>query len=289
MIARVFPRRTNASPDDNLAFFGPPPFVFPPDTNIGRVHVSVTFTWDLRKAEWLAKQWEAIAPVDMGGPAFGGRSGDFEPGMYLKRGHVITSRGCPNRCWFCSEWKREGDVRELPIEDGWLVQDSNLLACSDEHILAVFDMLDRNMSKPYPNYPEFRGGLEAKRLKPWHVDLLIKVRTRQMFFAYDEPDDYEPLVAAAGLLFKAGYTRKSHELRCYVLIGYPGDTPAKAEKRLRECLDLGLYPQASLWRNEFGKHEAGWLAFQRRWAKPWFVAKYKDGALSRKNNQGTLF
>ena len=49
--------------------------------------------------------------------------------MYMKPGYVITSRGCPNRCWFCAVPKREGyQLRELPVTDGWIVADDNLLA-----------------------------------------------------------------------------------------------------------------------------------------------------------------
>jgi len=48
MIARVFPSRTRATPTDAYAFVGDPPLFLPPD--IEEVHVSVTFSWDLRDA-----------------------------------------------------------------------------------------------------------------------------------------------------------------------------------------------------------------------------------------------
>ena len=50
-IARIFPRRTTATPDDALAFTTPPPKVLP---DIDEVHVSVTFSYDKQKAEQLA-------------------------------------------------------------------------------------------------------------------------------------------------------------------------------------------------------------------------------------------
>lgn len=106
------------------------------------VHISVTFTWDMPRAEQLSKSWEAVASVKIGGPVTGQKSENFTPGMYLKNGYVITSRGCPNKCWFCSVWKREGTVRELPIMQGWNVLDDNLLACSDSHIKKVMQMLE---------------------------------------------------------------------------------------------------------------------------------------------------
>ena len=53
MIARVFPRRTKATPVDELAFIGDPG-LFVDDMNITEVHVSVTFSWDLPEADRLA-------------------------------------------------------------------------------------------------------------------------------------------------------------------------------------------------------------------------------------------
>jgi hypothetical protein len=258
-IIRVFPRRTKASPDDNLARFGPPDLFDEADA----VHVSVAFTWDLSAAERLARAWSAVAPVTIGGPATGERGGDFEPGLYLRRGYTITSRGCPNRCWFCSVWRREGEVRELPVRDGWNVLDDNLLACSPEHIRAVFAMLERQ-----PERAQFTGGLEAARLEDWHVAALRELKPKQIFFAYDTPNDREPLHEAGKLLLAAGFTRASHTLRTYVLIGYPRDTFDTAETRLHDCMAAGFLPMAMLYRDETGQRDHGWARFQKQWARP---------------------
>lgn len=260
-VARVFPRRTTATPDDPLAFVGAPPLLFPPA--VDRVDVSVAFSWDLPIAERLAVAWGRLAPVSIGGPATGEAGGEFTPGKYLRHGYVITSRGCPNRCWFCSVWRREGgEVRELPVADGWNVLDDNLLACSEGHVRAVFAMLKRQ-----PHRAQFTGGLEAKRLLPWHVDLLASLRPASMFFAYDTPDDWEPLVAAASMLREAGFDR--HQLRAYVLIGGPGDTIDAAEARLQNTVGMGIYPMAMLWRPEDGRGQPlTWRRFQRTWARP---------------------
>ena len=263
-IIRVFPRKTRATPSDQMVYFDGPTFFAEAD----EVHISVTFTYDLPKAEMLANQWGVVAPVKIGGPATGERSGEFTPGLYLKRGYTITSRGCPNACWFCCVWRREGrEIRELKIKDGWNILDDNILACSESHIKSVFEMLKRQ-----PRPAEFRGGLEAARLKDWHVDLLLSIRVRQMFFAYDTPDDFEPLVSAAKKLKTAGIIRPaSHCVRCYVLIGYPKDDFEKAEKRLRDVLQLGIMPMAMLYRDESGEPSRSWKRFQREWANHFIV------------------
>jgi len=256
----VFPRKTKATPDDDFAVVGMPTLFSQAD----RVHVSVTFSYDLPYAERLAKEWSAVAPVEIGGPATGEAGGDFVPGMYLKKGYVITSRGCPNRCWFCSVWRREGEtVRELPITEGYNILDDNILATSQDHFLGVCEMLKRQKERA-----EFTGGLEAARLTQWHVDRLKELRIKQMFFAYDGPEDRDPLHEAMKLLHAAGFTGKRHELRSYVLIGYPKDTFEAAEIRLKECLSLGVLPMAMLYRDQEGGRDRQWMKFQRLWARP---------------------
>jgi hypothetical protein len=236
---------------------------------IDEVHVSVAFTWDLPRAEWLAYQWQTVGvPVKMGGPACGTRGEEFVPGRYIKGGYTITSRGCPNRCWFCSVWKRDGDVRELQIREGWNILDDNLLACSSMHIRDVFEML-----KSQDRRAEFTGGIEAARLEPWHVDLFQEIHPNQIFFAYDEEPDFEPLMVAGKMMQEAGFER--HTLRAYVLIGYPGDTIGEAEKRLRATVEIGIFPMAMLWRGD-KPQGTNWKQFQRFWARPAAIYGRRD-------------
>jgi hypothetical protein len=264
-LVRVFPRRTKASPNDALAYFGPPVLFVEAD----EVHVSVAFTYDKPKAEQLAEQWRAVAPVKVGGVAYGDTSLEFIPGRYIKPGYTITSRGCPRRCWFCGVWKKWPSVNPMPIHDGWNVLDDNLLAAPEPHVRAVFEMLKRQ-----PRRVEFSGGLEALALQDYQVELLASLRPRpNMFWAYDPGDEFETLAIAARKLLAAGFTRASHRMRVYVLIGYPKDTFELATKRLTDMTAIGFTPMAMLWQPEEAaqqKYRPGpeWRAFQRRWARP---------------------
>lgn len=272
LLIRVFPRRTNATPDDELAYCGPPDLFAQAD----EVHVSVTFTYDRIIAERLAEEWKHVAPVKLGGvgwrsPEFpaGDPGADFVPGRYIKPGYVFTSRGCPRRCWFCSVWKRDPVPRLLPIIDGWNILDDNLLACPRLHVEAVFSMLRRQRRRV-----EFTGGLEARALEDYQVGLLADLKPRpNCFFAYDPGDPFETLESAARRLLAAGFTARSHRLGCYVLIGFPKDTFSDAEKRLRDMLRIGFTPRAMLWRPETPSAErwrpsADWRGFQKRWFRP---------------------
>lgn len=273
-LMRVFPRRTKATPDDSMVAVNRKPMLW---DEAEEVHVSVAFEWDREQAERLAKEWEVVASkVSVGGPAYGDKGAAFVPGLYLKDGYTITSRGCPNACWFCHAWRREGrQIRELSIVPGYNVLDNNLLACSAPHISRVFDMLEGQ-----PERARFTGGFEAARLEPWHVDRLAKLRPKVMWFAYDTPDDYEPLLAAARMLGDAGLISAGHVACCYVLIGWENDTIDKAEERLRRVVRLGLFPQAMLLNR--GRHfeeakRSQWRRFAREWSNKVIVgAKMRE-------------
>lgn len=262
-ILRVFPRRTAATPDDDLVRIGFPD-LFPPECD--EIHVSVTFTYDLPKAERMAEAWRHIAPTKIGGPALDDPGGEFVPGRHLKRGYTITSRGCPNMCWFCMAAAREGAIRELPIRDGWNILDNNILACSIEHIRNVFCMLSRQERKA-----EFTGGLEAARLTTQTAAMLALLKPRRIYFAYDTPDDAAPLADAANLCWSVGFKPSSHSVCAYVLIGYPKDTLSQAADRLKFVAALGIMPFAMLYRNAEGKTDPTWRRFQREWCRPTIV------------------
>lgn len=265
-LIRVFPSKTKATPDDELAYFGPPDLFAQAD----EIHVSCTFTYDKPRAEMLAEVWGRIAPVTLDGVAYGNRGLDFVPGRYVKEGYTFTSRGCPRRCWFCEVWKHWPKPQLiLPLREGWNVLDDNLLACPRSHVEAVFAMLRRQKRRV-----AFTGGLEARALEDYQVGLLADLRPEPaMFWAYDPGDPYETLANAAARLFSAGFSKRSHRVGCYVLIGFPKDTFTAAEKRLTEMLALGFTPRAMLWRPEKPSAERWapppeWRAFQRRWFRP---------------------
>jgi len=264
-IIRVFPRRTKATPDDDLVRIGCAPDLF---DEADEVHVSCTFSWDLPLAEKLVKAWSPVAPTFLGGGATGMQSGEFIPGMYLKHGYTITSRGCNNTgCWHCSVPKREGKIRELQIKEGWNILDDNLLQCSEQHIKAVFSMLSRQKTNV-----QFTGGLDPNAFRDWHCEELSRIRLDQLFTAYDTPDDLEPVIAMGKLLQQINVTYSNRKARCYVLCGYPSDTFDKAEKRMIQTVQAGFMPMAMLYRDKAGHRKQEWMKWQRLWARPAIIS-----------------
>lgn len=267
-IIRVFPRKTKATPTDAMAFVGDPPLPeFQPQAD--EVHVSVTFTWDLREGERLAEAWESHYPgrVRLGGPACGDTGNGFTPGMYLRPGYTITSRGCPNRCPWCVVPEREGALRELkPVARGFNILDNNLLATSAEHRADVADMLNRQGVSAL-----LTGGIDADLLTPSAVDWLRSFRVRRLFLAYDRPSEAPCVEQAIRRLRDAGMARDT--VHCYVLAGFvDGDTVDAAESRCQQVWEWGGIAFMMLYEDPRGRDRSQWpiewKRAQRKWARP---------------------
>lgn len=265
-LIRVFVRRTSATPDDALAFVGMPPLGSPDLQGVDEVHISCVFSWDRAAAMRLFSEWSVYFPgrVKFGGPAFDSFGGEFVPGRYVKKGLVITTRGCPNKCSWCFVPEREGKLRTVPITAGYNVMDNNLLAAPMDHLFGVFDMLRRQKRAA-----EFTGGLDASLLNMEHLELLKSIRVRRIFLAYDHPFQTEDIERAAAMLKEAGFDRE--KMWCYVLVGNNRDTLAKAENRCRMVWKLGFMPFAMLYQPAGDKKETYhklWRDFTRNWTRP---------------------
>ena len=245
VIARVFPSRTEFIPTDKHAYFDVPGYLTP---QYDEIHISTTFTWDVPHANWLAQQWMKHGKIILGGPAFNDPcNGEFEPGKYIRLGCVFTSRGCPNHCWYCLVPKREGAIRELKIHDGNFIMDNNLLACSEKHLSEVFKMLSDKRGI------NFNQGLEAKRITKDIGFELQKLKYKVIWLAYDRPGDYYQVLRAYVRLGKP-----KHKTYCYVLSGYRGDTPQKAEDRCMKLAKAGIYPFMMLYQPAKLTGRTGW-------------------------------
>lgn len=238
-IIRVFPEQTPYTPTDDLCFFGKPDFRAPKEDL--PVHISVVFSWNKARAEWLRTKWEArYTTVLLGGPAYDDPSdGEFVGGRYVRHGITFTSRGCIRACSFCQVVPREGKIRELKIVPGNVIGDNNLLACSRNHIIAVFEMLKKQKAAV------FSGGLDARLLKQWHIDLFRTITVKEMFFACDSKKDLNHLRKIAPMLDDWPLYKK----RCFVLMGFEDEHTAKetwqeADARAQDVLDLGFLPFA---------------------------------------------
>ncbi|MFA5037437.1 MAG: LAGLIDADG family homing endonuclease [Candidatus Izemoplasmatales bacterium] len=176
--------------------------------------------------------------------------------LTVEDSHTYTVSGISTNNCFVPP--REGKIRELEIKPGYIVQDNNLLACSQGHIEKVFAMLKKQKEPA-----NFSGGFEAARVNDLVVEQLRGLRIHQIWLAYDRPNAEAPLLKAMEKL--KPYFRRE-QLRCYVLIGFEQDTLENAEYRLRRAWEAGTLPFAMLYEPKV--HTQEWYLLQRRWTRP---------------------
>lgn len=253
----VFPRKTKWTPTGNCVFFDEPPLFNVPDLP---VMVSVTFTWDIERGTMLARSWgKRFREVWIGGPAFDDPGEEFVPGRFVKPGVTITSRGCPKKCKWCLVSRREGRLRELEIKPGNIVNDNNILACSRPHFEAVCEMLQGQ------NVIQFKGGLDIDYLESWHVEHFKKMRLDELWIACDNGAALKKLDKAADLLADFNIEKK----RCYVMVGFDGETQEEARKRCEAVYAKGFLPFAQLYRGiDSGPVRGEWREFCFYWSSP---------------------
>ena len=257
---RVFSRATGYTPVDDLAFVGlPPAKEFLPPANY-TVSVSVVWTWDIPIARQLVKEWgKYYKNIKVGGPAFNDMGGEFVPGRFTRKGLVFTSRGCNRKCPWCYVQQREGRLRELKVNDGYVIEDSNLLMCSNEHIRSVFKMLRKNHKEAF-----FNGGFDARLFKKWHLDLLESIKVGEIFFACDKKEVLPYLKKITPLLMDKPQSWRY----CYVLLGWE-ETLKQAKERLSEIKNLGFFPiPMLLQKNKFVHHNQKWKDLAKEFSVP---------------------
>lgn len=258
-IIRVFPRKTSYTPNDDMVFIGDPT-IFMPDAD--EVHISCLFTWDIGEVNRLYLAWKQYYDiVKIGGPAIplDNHIGEFVPGRYVKSGVTFTSRGCNNNCPWCFVRPREGKLKELPITEGYIIQDNNFLQCNRSHIAKVFDML-KTQSRIL-----FTGGLDPALITLEIVASLKALKIDQIFTACDNKESVPKILKAGELLKDLPVNMK----RCYVMIGYNGETLSDATDRIQAVCYAGFLPFVQLYK-PIGpvEYSQEWEDLQRNYSRP---------------------
>ena len=248
------------TPDDAYVFIGDPPLWRP---EADEVHVSVTFTWDIKEGKRLKDAWAQYHPVvKLGGPALNSEPPDgFTPGVYVTPGVTFTSRGCNNRCPWCLVPEHEGNLHTIPVTPGHIIQDNNFLQCPAQHRAEVYRMLSVQRRAA-----EFSGGLDAGLVTDEVADELRGLRIHQIFLAADTEAALKPLAKS---IERLSFLPRQ-KLRCYVLIAYGGETLEQAEARLRKVWELGAMPFSQLFQppDYYIEYDHDWRALNRTWSRP---------------------
>ena len=89
-----------------------------------------------------------------------------------------------------------------------------------------------------------------------------------LWTAYDKDENRTASLRAIYRLRCAGIPKS--KIRCYVLIGFDGESRSEAEGRLRDVYNMGAYPFAQLYDKFKGAEEEKkkWKRLARTWSLP---------------------
>jgi hypothetical protein len=241
-----------------------------------RVYVSTLFTWQRSKVIELAAHFSPHADVEIGGSGWDlakrlPAEVDAMPNEYslygISYGVGYSSRGCIRHCAFCPVPRAEGHVREDQPIAALLNPLSNRLILLDNNFFAsdwrpkIEEIRNRGLVVDWPQ------GIDIRLVDREQASVLGDLRTHgqlsgdrftrpgTLHFAWDLPsNDARPDTVTGGirLLFDAGF--RPRDLRCYVLIGYPGYDLAEEVARLTTLHALGIEPYVMVYR-DFGERD----------------------------------
>jgi len=142
----------------------------------------------------------------------------------LREAIGFLTRGCPNRCPFCIVSQKEGCASKpvADLSEFWAGQkritlyDPNILACRErERLFSRLADTDATI--------RFEQGLDARLIDSDSVGLLKRIKTNELFFAWDLKKNTERVTKGL-LTFKAAFPEKrARNLKVYVLVNFDTD------------------------------------------------------------------
>ncbi len=166
---------------------------------------------------------------------------DLYPELTKDTAYGFLSRGCPRHCEFCIVWEKEGlrSVKVANLSEFWRGQkyikllDPNLLCCKDR--IDLLQQLVRSGS-----YVNFVSGLDIRAVNSEVIDLINKIKIKEIHFAWDNPS--EDLTAKFAYYAGAAKHRPHGQYgTVYVLTNF-GSTMNDNLYRIYTLRDLGYDP-----------------------------------------------
>ena len=163
----------------------------------------------------------------------------------------FLTRGCPRGCGFCHVKAKEGgcSYKVADLAEFWNGQknivlcDPNILACR-EHESLLQQLIDSGSTV------EFNQGLDIRLINDKNLEMLRRIRLKNIHFAYDRAQDKDIIEPRLRDFVNAtGYNKDKGKTTVYILCNY--DTSIEQDiERIQFCRSLKLSPYPMIYDRE---------------------------------------
>lgn len=174
---------------------------------------------------------------------------DYEIYGIKDTAYGFLTRGCPRGCDFCIVKDKEGrrSVKVADLSEFWngqseiVLLDPNLIACPDWKDLTG-QLIDSKA------WVDFSQGLDIRIMTEEKAEMLSKVKTRMLHFAWDKYEDKEKIIPKFKM-FKEISGKDRRKLTVYVLVNFNTTTDQDLE-RIYTLRDLGYDPYVMIYNKQ---------------------------------------
>lgn len=169
------------------------------------------------------------------------------PDLTKNTAYGFLTRGCPNNCGFCIISQKEGllSKKVANLSEFWDGQryikllDANILACRDK--IALLQQLADSGA-----WVDFTQGLDARFITDSVIEMIKKVKIKQIHFAFDQMKNEREIIRGLKL-FKQKTNFDDRRVSVYILTNY--DTNFDDDMyRLRAVQSVGFKPDIRIYR-----------------------------------------
>lgn len=158
------------------------------------------------------------------------------------KAYGYLTRGCPRGCPFCIVAKKEGrkSVKVADLKEFWngqkeiVLLDPNVLACRDYP-----DLLRQLIESD--SWVDFTQGIDARLLTKDNIELLNRIKIKELHFAWDLPSNEEFVLRGLKLYADYGKITNYKFRTVYILTNYNTDHEYDLY-RVNTLKELGYYP-----------------------------------------------
>lgn len=174
---------------------------------------------------------------------------DYELYGIKNTAYGFLTRGCPRGCEFCIVGQKEGRTSKkvADLKEFWngqkniVLMDPNILACR-QHAELLGQLIKSGA------YVDFNQGIDARLLTAENIELLKKIKIKEIHFAWDNPEDENQIIPKLKM-FKEMTGIREREAIVYMLTNFNSSFEEDLH-RVYTIREIGMTPYTMIYEKE---------------------------------------